>query len=165
MKRPRKTLIYNSEDSRDEMMRRAGAYAEQHNLTPEMIATVAKNLHFQSGVDDKLVFATQVGTDVKWNDALVAKTITYIKDHEIEVIILDPLVSLHAVTENDNGPMDKVADIFKFIQGETGVCDVDCAPHPENAARSETGGQRLARRGRFHQRIALRSQHQRYLDR
>jgi len=124
--RPRAVFLYNAEDPRQEMERRAAAYMSQHAFTNEERELVKKNLFVQSGADGLLVFATQDRAHVAANDALVEKLIADIKARNIEVVILDPLATLHGVSENDNIAMTHVVDVFKRIIVATNIAMMIC---------------------------------------
>jgi hypothetical protein len=119
--RPRPVFLYNAEDPIAELERRAEAYMVFHDFTNEQKQLVQRNLHLQSGADGLLLFATQDRSDVITNEALVKSLVDYILLHKIELVILDPLVTLHNVQENDNTGMTQVADVFKRIVSATNV--------------------------------------------
>jgi hypothetical protein len=134
LSRPRGVFLYNAEDALEEMERRAEAYMVFHNFTPEQRELVRANLHLQSGVDGLLNFATVDRFNVIVDDKTVDGLVQYVRDHDIEVISLDPLATLHSVPENDNVLMTHVADVFRRILKETGAA-VMLAHHSRKVQR------------------------------
>jgi RecA-family ATPase len=119
--RPRPVFLYNAEDPIVEMERRAEAYMLFHGFSDEEKELVRCNLHIQSGMDGLLTFAIQDRTGVMANDPVVDGLTKFVKQNDIEVVILDPLVNLHSVPENDNNGQARVADVFKRIIKATNV--------------------------------------------
>lgn len=133
--RPRSVFIYNAEDPIMEMERRSEAYMLFHGFTDDEKQLVRKNLHLQSGATGLLVFASADRDGVRVNEPLVNSLISYIREHGIELVILDPLVTLHTVPENDNMGMTHVADVFKRIAAETDAAML-IAHHARKTQRS-----------------------------
>jgi RecA-family ATPase len=136
--RPRAVFLYNAEDSKQEMERRVASYLSQYPYTDQQKALIKKNLFVQSGTDGLLVFATQDRGVVVPNDELVEKLIADIKERNIEVVILDPLATLHGVSENDNIAMTHVVDVFKRIIVATNVAMMIC--HHSRKVQRGSGG-------------------------
>ncbi|MGY4408818.1 hypothetical protein ACVWW4_000554 [Bradyrhizobium sp. LB7.1] len=133
--RPRSVFLYNAEDPIVEMERRAEAYMLFHDFTADEKRRVKENLHLQSGAGGLLIFASADRSGVSVNESLVSSMIAYIREHNIELVVLDPLVTLHTVPENDNMGMTHVADVFKRIAAETNVAML-IAHHARKTQRS-----------------------------
>lgn len=133
--RPRSVFLYNAEDPIMEMERRAEAYMLFHDFTADEKRQVKQNLHLQSGAGGLLIFASADRSGVSVNEKLVSSMIDYIREHNIELVVLDPLVTLHTVPENDNMGMTHVADVFKRIAAETNVAML-IAHHARKTQRS-----------------------------
>ena len=132
--RPRKVMLYNTEDSLLEMQRRASSYIRQHSFHPDLIARLEKNLHLQSGKDKVLVFAKNKKGIIRENEAMTTELVQKIEDLGVEVLMADPLATLHEAKENAVEDMAPVAKIFSSIQSRTGVAMV-IAHHTRKGAK------------------------------
>jgi RecA-family ATPase len=56
----------------------------------------------------------------------------------IDVLIIDPLVSSHYVSENDNMAMDAVIKAFSSIAGQTG-CAIEIVHHVRKGSAGQAG--------------------------
>jgi hypothetical protein len=130
-KGPLRVWHWNGDDPREESLRRVLAILKLHRIKPEAIRG---NLFLDSGRDMKLIVATMVSRDVRIavpvKDALVQALIA----NKIDVLIVDPFVKAHRVSENDNTLMDTVVTVF----GEIAVA-ANCAVELVQHAR-KTGG-------------------------
>lgn len=111
----RNVLVYNAEDDTQEMLRRAGAYMRFHNFTTEMRRNVRSNLTIISGVNGALQFADYRDGRV----VIIQNSVTLFKqilrERQIEVAMLDPLVGLHNIPENANSEMNKLIMEIKAV--------------------------------------------------
>ena len=100
-----KVWLYNLEDPRDEMDRRIIAAMQHHQVSREEIAG---RLYVDTGRERALSTAIQTREGIQIVkpefDALADK----IKARGIDVLVIDPFVSSHQVSENDNGAIDLV---------------------------------------------------------
>lgn len=103
---PLRVWILNLEDPRDELERRITATMLHHSIQPE---DVAGKLFVDSGRERGLCTATQGREGVQINVPEVEALVAEIKARGIDVLIVDPFVSSHRVSENDNGAIDVVA--------------------------------------------------------
>jgi hypothetical protein len=99
---------WNGEDPFDELERRITAVCERHNIDREELAGNGR-LFFDSGHNTPLNFASSSGPGkVQFNEELIAWFVQKIKDLGIDIVILDPFISIHSIGENDNTAIDKV---------------------------------------------------------
>ncbi|MFM9829745.1 MAG: AAA family ATPase [Sphingomonas sp.] len=110
--------MWNLEDPHDEIERRLHATAQRFHIEPE---DIADRLHVDSGRDQPLVMATE-GPDGAMIvrpvvDALIAEMIA----RKIDVLQIDPFISSHAVSENDNNAIDVVAREWNVVAERTGA--------------------------------------------
>jgi len=110
--------MWNLEDPHDEIERRIHATAQRFRITPE---ETAGRLYVDSGRDQPLVMAVE-GPDGAMIvrpvvDALIAEMIA----REIDVLQIDPFISSHAVSENDNNAIDLVAREWNVVAERTGA--------------------------------------------
>jgi hypothetical protein len=101
----RKVLLFNAEDSLVAMKRRAAAYMKLHDFTAEMRQAVQDNLVLISGTEAELMLAEMDGNQVRMNEGDFEGLERIIRDHGIEVLMLDPLIALHRLPENGNVEM------------------------------------------------------------
>lgn len=110
--------MWNLEDPHDEIERRIHATAQKFKISPDELGD---RLYVDSGRDQPLVMATE-GPDGAMIvrpvvDALIAEMIT----RKIDVLQIDPFISSHAVSENDNNAIDIVAREWNVVAERTGA--------------------------------------------
>ena len=107
---------WNGEDPLEEIERRVAAILLHYQVDP---AEIAGRLFLNSGRDCEIVVAsaTRAGTVVA--EPVVAAMTSTITANGIDVVILDPFVTTHAVVENDNGAVALVCKTFARIADET----------------------------------------------
>jgi hypothetical protein len=124
---------WNGEDPREEIERRFAAACLHYKIDP---ASIEGNLFFDSGRDIELIIATQhksgalIATPVE--DALIEA----LKDGRFDVLILDPFVSTHRVSENDNMAIDAVVKTFGRI-AEGANCAIELIHHVRKTSGAE----------------------------
>jgi hypothetical protein len=116
--------LFNAEDPRDEMERRIMAAALQYRLKPKDMS----GLFLDSGREQDLVVAFDDKRGVKIAHPIVEAVKAQIRANGIDVMIVDPFVSTHGVSENDNGAIDKVAKLWAKIADETN-CAIELVHH------------------------------------
>ena len=127
-----KAWVYNLEDPSDEMDRRVIAAMMHHGIRPD---EVEGRLFLDTGRERPLCTAVDVGGQtviVKPEmDALEAA----IKERGIDVLIVDPFVSSHRVSENASGAIDLVAKEWARLADRCN-CAIELVHHTR-----KTGGQ------------------------
>lgn len=110
--------MWNLEDPRDEIERRLHATAQRFKITPDELGD---RLYVDSGRDQPLVMATEGPNGAMIVrpvvDALIAEMIA----RKVDVLQIDPFVSSHAVSENDNNAIDIVAREWNIVAERTGA--------------------------------------------
>lgn len=117
--------IMNLEDPRDELERRVTATMLLHDITPDAIES---RLFVDSGRERGLCTASQSREGVQINAPEVEGLVSEIQKRGIDVLIVDPFVSSHQVSENDNGAIDKVAKEWGRI-AERCNCAIELVHH------------------------------------
>lgn len=103
---PKKVWLWNLEDSRDELAKLLHAAFIWWNICEE---DIGDRLHINSGPDgDSLVTATDERGRVRLHQNVLDELVSEISRLGIDVLIVDPFVSSHQVSENDNGSIDAV---------------------------------------------------------
>jgi hypothetical protein len=110
----------SGEDPRVELDRRLAAHCAKHHI---QLATLNGKLF----VDDRASFPFSMGMCpragiVAFDQAALARFEKAIVADKIDVVILDPFISFHAVPENDNGCVDAVVKRIAGITQRTNCC-------------------------------------------
>jgi hypothetical protein len=132
--------LWNGEDPLEEMQRRIVAAVKHYGLTREDIDGW---LFTDSGRVKEIVVATQTSKGVTINAPVQDALIRTIRENRIDVVVIDPFVSSHQVTENDNNAIDRVAKLWGKIANETN-CAIELVHH----ARKTGGGEISVEDGR-----------------
>ncbi len=140
-KDPLKVLVYNNEDSIDEMRQKILSIFDYHAIDWEYL----KNITLASGESNAMVLLTQERDSVNVTKN-VRYLIEFIKENDISVAILDPVVSLHDVAENDNGAIDKLGQVCTTIAQETN-CALNLVHHSRKRNKSDGVGDMEIGRG------------------
>ena len=115
---------HNGEDGTDELNRRIAAICVHYKITPHELEG---SLFVTSGLEMPVKIAGGNG-EVKL-DTSVAKAIAAgIQENAIDVLILDPLITLHRLSEAENHKMDPVIREFARIANETN-CSIELVHH------------------------------------
>lgn len=101
-----KVWLYNLEDPRDEMDRRIIAAMQHDHVSPEEIAG---RLFVDTGRERALSTAIQTREGVQIIKPEMDALAHEIEARGIDVLVIDPFVSSHQASENDNGAIDLVA--------------------------------------------------------
>jgi hypothetical protein len=133
-----KTWYFGGEDPREETERRIAAHIKHHGLDPE---TVSQNLFFDSGRDLPIKIAHIEGkAGFSIASPVSEALIDAIKTNGIDVVVIDPFVSCHSVSENDNVMIDGVVKEFGRIAGIAN-CAIELIHHTRKNSGSEVTGE------------------------
>lgn len=135
--RPRDRLrvgYWNGEDPFEETERRALAASLLHDLGPDDLEGW---LHLGSGRDDEVTIAEQTSSGAVILAPNVEAVIATIRALRLDVVIIDPFVSSHRVTENDNTAIDLVAKRWGKIAEATNAA-VELVHHTRKTNGNET---------------------------
>lgn len=105
---------WNLEDDLEELQRQFAAATLQHGLSANDIA----DRLFVDGMDKALCTAIETPNGVQLVKPVFEALVEEIKHHKIDVLMIDPLVSSHAIGENDNRAIDAVAKAWKRVAQE-----------------------------------------------
>lgn len=126
--------LWNLEDPQEETERKVQAAALHFNLTPD---DTGDRLYVDSGRDQPLVIATTTRNGSMIARPVVDALIEEIRRREIDVVVIDPFVSSHEVSENDNQAMDLIIKEWGRV-GERGNCAVHLVHHTRKSGGVET---------------------------
>ena len=122
---PLRVWLFNAEDPRDEMDRRVMAAAMNFNIKPK---DLEERLFLDVGREQALVIAVDNKKGVVIQKPIVDAVIEQIRKYEIDVMTIDPFVSTHEVSENDNMAIDKVVKTWAYIADVTNIA-IDLVHH------------------------------------
>lgn len=128
-----KVWYWNGEDPLDELQRRIMAAALHYDLTP---ADLRGRLFVNSGRDTEIIIAQQDRNGVTVAVPVVDAIMETIRENKIDVLIIDPFVSSHGVSENDNGAIDRVAKTWAKIAEATN-CSIELVHHSRKTNGNE----------------------------
>ena len=131
---PKRVWIINLEDSQHEIARSIQAAASHWNIKPD---DMGDRLFVNAGVGSSFHMIKNSVHGVVPNDELVKAMVADIVANQIDVVTIDPLISTHGMSENDNIAMDKLAKTFALI-AEHAQCSV-LLIHHAGKGRSEAG--------------------------
>lgn len=117
--------IINLEDPLEELDRRITAAMEHYGITQD---DIEGRLFVSAGRDFSLKFGTQTRDGVVPNITLVEYMVRKIKEWDIGMIFIDPLVGAHNVNENDNGAVNAVVAEIRRVADEAG-CGIALVHH------------------------------------
>jgi hypothetical protein len=117
--------LWSLEDPREEMVRRIQAAAKHYGLTQD---DIGGRLFLDSGREQPLVIAEMQRTGVVICRPVVDAIISQLKGREIDLLIIDPFVSCHRVTENDNNAIDAVTKEWARV-ADAANCAVELVHH------------------------------------
>jgi hypothetical protein len=117
---PQRTIIYNAEDSLQEMSMRLYAQCIVDEIDP---ASVAPYIMLISGKEENAQFRIALGSrDVlQYNEAAAEVIATRAGDFGAQLAILDPLAKIHTTSESDNGLMSQVMVLLERFARKLGA--------------------------------------------
>jgi hypothetical protein len=132
---PVRVLYWNLEDPLDELLRQFQAAMKFHGITNE---DIGGRLVVRSARDYRgLKIATDDRGAVKLNEPVIAALRQQIIDTGADVVILEPFVSIHSVSENDNNKIDEVCKVLNEL-AEQCDCAIETAHHTRKLNGSQT---------------------------
>jgi len=135
--KPRERLrvgYWNGEDPFEETERRAAAASILHGLCADDLEGW---LHLGSGREDEVIIAQQTSSGATLLVPNVEAIVATIQDLKLDVVIIDPFVSSHRVTENDNPAIDLVAKQWGKIADRTNTA-IELVHHTRKTNGAET---------------------------
>lgn len=122
---PLRVWLYNLEDPAEEAERRIHATAKWFHIPPE---TVAGRLFVDSGRDQRCVIATETEYGARIAQPVYEQIKAQLESLKIDVLIIDPFVSSHEVSENDNRAIDAVVKAWGRLADECN-CSINLVHH------------------------------------
>ncbi|WP_456719577.1 MULTISPECIES: AAA family ATPase [unclassified Bradyrhizobium] len=133
-----KVWYWNGEDPEDEIKRRVAAICIRYKVD---MAALDSWLFIDSGRKVPIKLAQTVnGSATKIAKPQVEGLIKAATDSGIDCLIIDPFVSSHSLTENDNNAIDAVIKEGWVQIAERGNCCVDLVHHTRKVGRGQEVG-------------------------
>ena len=127
---------WNGEDPLEEIERRIAAICQHHNIDMHELEASGR-LFFDSGHDTPIKLASPgAAGKVIFNEKLIAWLKKRITENRIHVVVLDPFISCHGISENDNSAIDQVVKRLAQIAVECD-CSIEIAHHVRKAVRGQ----------------------------
>lgn len=140
---PKRVWLWNLEDSGDELSRLIEAARLHWGITAD---DVGGRLFVDSALDGAgLCIATEDGAGFRILEPVIEELVAELIAREIDVLIVDPFVSCHSVSENNNGAIDAVSKKWARV-GVRANCAVCVVHHTKklNGAEASAEGARGA---------------------
>jgi hypothetical protein len=125
VRRRLKVWYFNGEDPLEEIERRIAAICQHYDIGRDELEG---HLFINSGRDTPLIVGEKTGDKIAINHALLSQLAEDIRANEIDVLVIDPLVSAHRVPENDNGAVDAVVKALAGLADRC-TCGVEAIHH------------------------------------
>jgi len=118
--------VWNAEDDIDEMERRIAAICAHYGIA---LTDVMSALFLNSGYDLPLDLAYGNSKSAVVNEPLIERIASRIRERQIDVVILDPLVALHSMSEGDNPGHARLIRTLSIKLAKPCECAVDINAH------------------------------------
>lgn len=132
-----KVWVWNGEDPLEELQRRVAAACLHYGITRD---EVEGRLFLDSGRDKAIVLAEETRDGTKIAKPLVKALIAAIRERGIDCLVIDPFVSSHRVSENDNNAIDRVVKIWARIANVTN-CAISLVHHSRKTGGAEVSAE------------------------
>jgi hypothetical protein len=124
---------WNGEDPQEETERRIAAACIHYGITRTELDGW---LFTDSGRDQEIVIAHQTRDGATLVEPVVDQLMGTIRANNIDVVSIDPFISSHRVTENDNNAIDVVAKRWTAIADQAN-CAIDLVHHSRKTGGAE----------------------------
>lgn len=131
---PLNVWLYNLEDPAEESERRIHATAKWFHIKPE---DVDGRLYVDSGREQRCVIATETEYGARIAQPVYEQIKAQLLERRIDVLIIDPFVSSHEVSENDNRAIDAVVKAWGRLSDECN-CSINLVHHVRKGNGTET---------------------------
>jgi hypothetical protein len=130
--RPLRAWYVNLEDPREEIERRVAAVCLHFKIDPSSL----EDRLFFDGRETEVIIAEQARAGFTIAAPVEEALVSALKAGQFDVLILDPFVSTHRVTENDNTAIDAVVKTFGRIAGKAN-CAIELIHHVRKTGGAE----------------------------
>lgn len=130
---PLNVWIWNGEDPIEELDRRISATMKRYDIKHE---DCRGQLFIDSGRNTKIVTAIQEKGGITIMRPVFDAIMSRVKENKIDVLIIDPFIKSHKVSENDNPAIDAIAGEWADIAEHAG-CAVELVHHVRKTGGAE----------------------------
>jgi hypothetical protein len=148
--------LWNGEDPSEELQKRVQAAMLYFGIDA---SEVEGWLFVGSGRDLELTIAEQTRDGARADAGVVEEAVAFIEANGVGLVVIDPFVSSHRVSENDNGAIDLVAKTWGRVADRT-----SCAVHLVHHSRKTNGQETTVEDGRGASALVDASRHARTLN-
>lgn len=134
---PLRVWYWNGEDPDEETQRRVAAICKHYGITSDALGG---RLFLNSGRDCKIIVAQESRGGLTIFEPVREALISALVMHKIDVFMVDPFVSTHSVSENDNQKINAVANEFRQI-ADRANCSVEIVHHARKTGGAEVGAE------------------------
>jgi hypothetical protein len=122
---PLRVWYWNFEDPIEEIERRVAAIMLHYKLTEE---DIGYRLYINSGRDTPITLARESQQGLQIDTDTLSRLREQIEELEIDVLMLDPFVATHGVSENDNAKINLVLQLWAKLADLTDIA-IDVTHH------------------------------------
>jgi phage/plasmid primase-like uncharacterized protein len=122
---PLRVWYWNGEEPFEELQRRLAAAYKHYGISK---ADIGDRLFLDSGHILPIVLAKQIKSETQIAIPVVNAVVEALREYKIDVLMIDPFISTHQISENDNMAMDQVAKTWARIAVEV-KCSLMLAHH------------------------------------
>lgn len=108
---------FNLEDPKQELQRKIAAACRHHGLNKE---DLEGHLFIDSGLDTPLITATETEAGIVV-EPVFESIAEAVKTKGLDILIIDPFVSSHGLSENDNTKIDRVAKRWAKLANDCNI--------------------------------------------
>ena len=124
---------WNGEDPREEIERRIAAICLLYKIDPKELEG---RLYIDSGHDMPICLATENRGGVTLKQEVINEINETLERNKIDVVILDPFISIHSVSENNNPLIDQVVKLLGRITNQNN-CAIEIVHHVRKPAQGQ----------------------------
>jgi hypothetical protein len=121
---------WNGEDPLDEIKRRIAAICLYYKVDAQQLEGW---LFIDSGHDMPLCLATENRSGIAFNEDVINAVHESLEQNKIDVMIIDPFISIHRVSENNNPVIDQVVKLLGRIANQNN-CAIEIVHHVRKPA-------------------------------
>lgn len=134
VKRPLRVWLFNGEDPLEELRARVTGAMLHFGITQE---DIGDRLRISSGREMELIVAQDDGKGLTINEPVWTRLEQVMLERQIDVLVLDPFVSIHMVPENDNTKIDRVVKRLGRLAGATNAA-IELVHHSRKLGGADT---------------------------
>jgi hypothetical protein len=109
---PLRVFLWNGEEPVEELGRRMAAAMKHFGISPEM---VGDRLFIDNGHTMPLILAEEGRDGTRVHAPLIHELIGELRRREVDVFLVDPVISTHNLSENENNGIQKLATAWKAV--------------------------------------------------